>query len=152
MANIFRYVCSFPVKTRSYFSSASVCVGVSSSISFFLMVILTLLFQVTGALQTSTEVMRSMQSLVRLPEIQKTMQELSRSVILTSKFFLFNFVIRYSRTRVTGSGFIVHEIDFCCPLTFKNSFVRTVTYGTVSRYRYLCCRTFYLPRVNITFL
>ncbi len=67
------------------------CVGVSSSISCFLKRILNLLLQVTGALQTSTEVMRSMQSLVRLPEIQKTMQELSRSVILTSKFFLFNF-------------------------------------------------------------
>jgi len=37
--------------------------------------------KVTGALQTSTEVMKSMQSLVRLPEIQKTMQELSREMM-----------------------------------------------------------------------
>jgi len=37
--------------------------------------------KVTGALQTSTEVMQSMQSLVRLPEIQKTMQELSREMM-----------------------------------------------------------------------
>merc|ERR1719412_2752579 len=37
--------------------------------------------RVTGALQTSTEVMQSMQSLVRLPEIQKTMQELSREMM-----------------------------------------------------------------------
>jgi len=37
--------------------------------------------RVTGALQTSTEVMKSMQSLVRLPEIQKTMQELSREMM-----------------------------------------------------------------------
>jgi len=37
--------------------------------------------KVTGALQTSTEVMQSMQALVRLPEIQKTMQELSREMM-----------------------------------------------------------------------
>ena len=43
------------------------------------------LCQVTGALQTSAEVMKSMQSLIKLPEIQRTMQELSRWV-LTSVF------------------------------------------------------------------
>jgi len=37
--------------------------------------------KVTGAMQTSTEVMQSMQALVRLPEIQKTMQELSREMM-----------------------------------------------------------------------
>jgi len=37
--------------------------------------------KVTGALQTSTEVMQSMQSLVKLPEVQKTMQELSREMM-----------------------------------------------------------------------
>lgn len=37
--------------------------------------------KVTGALQTSTVVMQSMQSLVRLPEIQKTMHELSREMM-----------------------------------------------------------------------
>jgi charged multivesicular body protein 3 len=37
--------------------------------------------KVTGALQTSTEVMQSMQSLVKLPEIQKTMQEMSREMM-----------------------------------------------------------------------
>merc|ERR1719447_1953892 len=37
--------------------------------------------KVTGAMQTSTEVMQSMQALVKLPEIQKTMQELSREMM-----------------------------------------------------------------------
>jgi len=37
--------------------------------------------KVTGALQTSAEVMKSMQSLVKLPEIQKTMQEMSREMM-----------------------------------------------------------------------
>merc|ERR1719447_698812 len=37
--------------------------------------------KVMGAMQTSTEVMQSMQALVRLPEIQKTMQELSREMM-----------------------------------------------------------------------
>jgi len=37
--------------------------------------------KVTGALQTSTDVMKSMQSLVKLPEIQKTMQEMSREMM-----------------------------------------------------------------------
>jgi len=37
--------------------------------------------KVTGAMQTSTEVMQSMQALVRLPEIQRTMQELSREMM-----------------------------------------------------------------------
>jgi len=37
--------------------------------------------KVTGALQTSAEVMKSMQALIKLPEIQKTMQELSREMM-----------------------------------------------------------------------
>eukprot|EP00088_Acartia_fossae_P059725 TRINITY_DN7119_c0_g1_i1.p1 TRINITY_DN7119_c0_g1~~TRINITY_DN7119_c0_g1_i1.p1 ORF type:complete len:220 (-),score=85.91 TRINITY_DN7119_c0_g1_i1:310-969(-) len=37
--------------------------------------------KVTGSLQTSAEVMKSMQSLIRLPEIQKTMQEMSREMM-----------------------------------------------------------------------
>merc|ERR1719244_1270503 len=37
--------------------------------------------KVTGAMQTSTEVMQSMRALVRLPEIQRTMQELSREMM-----------------------------------------------------------------------
>jgi len=37
--------------------------------------------KVTGALQTSTEVMKNMQALIKLPEIQKTMQELSREMM-----------------------------------------------------------------------
>ncbi len=78
---IFRYACFFPLEMLPILLQPRSCDGVSSSINCFLKTILNLLFQVTGALQTSTEVMRSMQSLVRLPEIQKTMQELSRSLI-----------------------------------------------------------------------
>ena len=52
------------------------------------------LCQVTGALQTSAEVMKSMQSLIKLPEIQRTMQELSRWAFL-SNIFLYEHCISY---------------------------------------------------------
>merc|ERR1712014_87732 len=37
--------------------------------------------KVAGALQSSTEVMQAMQQLVKLPEIQKTMMEMSREMM-----------------------------------------------------------------------
>ena len=37
--------------------------------------------RVAGSLQKSTEVMKSMQQLIKLPEMQKTMQELSKEMM-----------------------------------------------------------------------
>lgn len=37
--------------------------------------------RVAGALQKSTEVMKAMQSLVKIPEIQATMRELSKEMM-----------------------------------------------------------------------
>lgn len=40
--------------------------------------------RVAGALQKSTEVMKAMQSLVKIPEIQATMRELSKEMMKVS--------------------------------------------------------------------
>lgn len=42
---------------------------------------LSAVLRVAGSLQKSTEVMRAMQSLVKIPEIQATMRELSKEMM-----------------------------------------------------------------------
>ena len=41
--------------------------------------------RVAGALQKSTEVMKAMQSLVKIPEIQATMRDLSKEMMKVQK-------------------------------------------------------------------
>lgn len=48
------------------------------------------ILKVSGSLEKSTEVMKSMQNLVKLPEISKTMQDLSKEMMKVSWYLFYN--------------------------------------------------------------
>ena len=55
--------------------------------------------RIAGSLQQSTEVMRAMQALIKVPEIQATMQEMSKEMMKVSRGFF-----------VYGVSFVVSQV------------------------------------------
>lgn len=64
------YAMQSSITTPSHFIDRSLCVCVLIAV-----------LRMAGALQKSTEVMKAMQSLVKIPEIQATMRELSKEMM-----------------------------------------------------------------------
>ena len=50
----------------------------------FIICLISAVLRVSGALQKSTEVMKSMQALVKIPELQATMMEMSKEMMKVS--------------------------------------------------------------------
>lgn len=48
--------------------------------------------RVAGSLQKSTEVMKAMQNLIKVPEIQATMRDLSKEMMKVSRIFQHNYI------------------------------------------------------------